>query len=864
MVAHLGLPLFDIADVVCSWNSTKTVEQHAGGQAKVYIFTWTNPVPAPTSQVRPAIPEGQRVALKQLLQAHGGRSVSQIRTEEDLQQAVQQRQRALSLELNLLHAFHSRGCGDRMIKPLGMVQYPGYLQLDAERRRKEWWQPTYGYLMPAYPRSSVSKLLTDICHRAALPRPAHSRQRVLHPAGRAGPLPHHARLRLQLQDITANNLLVDDSGQGMRLLFADPAMALPISVLEKAEAWTAPVIGTWLSGSMKARGGTFDPTADLHSLSFVFAQMWLAAEGSPAPVSELIQEHRLNTDRAQGVRFVRSVVAQVLHSQLNGGTIGPRVKRHLPASWLGAWALLLGFRDYQHEEQMRLGLPCLRPGAARGCVRGAGAVPRLPLVGDMCRLLSRLLQLSRLEAAPEDPDLKWLAANFMQLQHPLVAAMKAQGAVGTGAPEPPCVAGGWTHAVHAAQRACGYAPNSLSHIQARAQESFDRWRERGVQASVWMWYERVAAQLRPDQLLQESVAASLRKTAAEVGVQVTWPLPAAAPASNGQQPAAAAAPVPAAAAAPVPAAAPAPDMAAQQVQAQTAEGAQHVEQQVQAAAPPIRPAAPDAAPMGAAVPTAAAAQANEAEEKHSSGVHASALRGLQGVQKEARQMAQQAVQEAQGAAKPVAGQKHTPAGDDSGSRAQGPPAVHAVPGAASGHDSGSLTATAQRKHRSLAAACAAAAHRRTPAAAATPAANRGPSEFSGPPSKRPRRAQTSTVLLSAGVASPAPGVLSAGGGARVPANSGPNGIYPWPNAAFAKDGSGGERWERWLERIQPRLVAGIYGAVVPGGGQLELFKAITSLELADQSWLPGLTQKEALWRASTSTRTARGTSTRRC
>lgn len=43
-------------------------------------------------------------------------------------------------------------------------------------------------------------------------------------------------LRLQLQDLTANNLLVDDSGQEMRLLFADPAMALPISVLQRPNA----------------------------------------------------------------------------------------------------------------------------------------------------------------------------------------------------------------------------------------------------------------------------------------------------------------------------------------------------------------------------------------------------------------------------------------------------------------------------------------------------------------------------------------------------------------------------------------------------------------------------------------------------
>lgn len=29
--------------------------------------------------------------------------------------------------------------------------------------------------------------------------------------------------------------------------------------------------------------------------------------------------------------------------------------------WLGAWLLLLGFRDYACEQHMRQGLPCLRP-----------------------------------------------------------------------------------------------------------------------------------------------------------------------------------------------------------------------------------------------------------------------------------------------------------------------------------------------------------------------------------------------------------------------------------------------------------------------------------------------------------------------
>lgn len=33
-----ALPSFDIRDVIRACNATKTVEQHAGGQAKVYIF----------------------------------------------------------------------------------------------------------------------------------------------------------------------------------------------------------------------------------------------------------------------------------------------------------------------------------------------------------------------------------------------------------------------------------------------------------------------------------------------------------------------------------------------------------------------------------------------------------------------------------------------------------------------------------------------------------------------------------------------------------------------------------------------------------------------------------------------------------
>lgn len=96
-------------------------------------------------------------------------------------------------------------------------------------------------------------------------------------------------------------------------------------------------------------------------------------------------------------RFLRSLVLQVLRSQHQVGTksIAPRVSRHQPVgggqgrgrprllrspqlrlapscngpprsplpqvSWLGAWAILLGCRDYSCREHLLQDLPCLRP-----------------------------------------------------------------------------------------------------------------------------------------------------------------------------------------------------------------------------------------------------------------------------------------------------------------------------------------------------------------------------------------------------------------------------------------------------------------------------------------------------------------------
>ncbi|KAL4444011.1 hypothetical protein ABPG75_011748 [Micractinium tetrahymenae] len=895
-VAHLGLPEVDLDEVIASWNACKLVQRLAGGQARVYICPWTNSAAASASASRPLISDGQLIAFKHMLLPHGGGNFSAIETEEQFKQAALHGQRALSLELTLLSVIHQKGCGARMIRPLVIIGWPGCFVPDVESRRGNWWERTYGYLMPAYPRGSVDTLLKDVCHRVL---PADAPQRYLGMRtlsseystllGELRRLHTTPGLRLMLQDLTTNNLLVDDSGKEMRLLFADPAMALPIRVLEQPKPRLGHIMGTWLWGSMQARSGRFDPTADLYSLSFVFAEMWLAAEGAAVPVIELIQETRLDADKAQGVRFVRSLIAKVLRSHRNRGSIIPRVKRHLPVSWLGAWALLLGFRDYQSESQMRLGLPCLRPSEeemlevaqlwARVCAvaedlpqdvseEQARSPACQPLVADMCRLLSRLLQLSRLEAAPEDPDLGWLAVNFMELRHPLVAAMKAQGAAGVGAPEGAFKAKGWAQAVHWAQGACKYAITSEQLTRALIKLNAELEGQRAREAVVWQWYQGTAAQLQPDQLLPEAVAAPMRQTAAAAGVQVVWPLPAAVPATDSQlEPAPAAAP-----------AAAAPAAAAE-------------EEGEQGSSPEIQPS-PAAAPAAAA----AAAAAEEEGQQGSSQEGAPVLQGWPSLVHEAEQQAQQLLSALweQMAAGPAAGQKrkaadtgdmpsaqgavaqvldgllggtsvmldvckqaamHTADAAAAGARAQKPrpllPATEAqldggtssacckpavflpelagalpasfksapadLPPAASGRTSGSLTATAHLPRRTPASA-AVASHRRTLASpAATPPAVAAACETAGPSSKRQRQPRYSAAPASAAVS-------SLGAGAGLPATvAGPDGIYPWPNAALSKGagGQGGEKCERWLQRIQPRLVAGIYEAVVPGGGQLE-------------------------------------------
>lgn len=171
---------------------------------------------------------------------------------------------------------------------------------------------------------------------------------------------------------------------------------------------------------MAVRDSAFDPKADFYSLSFIFTEVWLVSEGAVEAPGDLITMMGLDYDKAQGVQFMRCLVWEVVRMQHTGSALVPRIKRHFPVSWLGAWALPLGFRDYKTLKDMHCGLPCLRPKetdmleVARLWARIAKAAEDLPgeltieqaqstacqpLVTDMVTMLRRLKGLSHLEDA---------------------------------------------------------------------------------------------------------------------------------------------------------------------------------------------------------------------------------------------------------------------------------------------------------------------------------------------------------------------------------------------------------------------------------------------------------------------------------
>lgn len=216
----------------------------------------------------------------------------------------------LRTELNILSVLHSEklGCGSRVVQPLAVVRWPGEWWEDEQARAdpNKWWEPTYAYLMPGYERGSVCKMIENICHRHV---DASVSQRFLNYRtmsselwvllGELHKMHTTPGCQLMLQDLTPNNLLVDDNGSTMRMLFCDPAQALPVGVLKQG-CQSRSVRGTWLWGSMRARNQHFDPKADLYSLCLTFAEIWLTAEGATLPPMELVQLIGIDKDRWPG------------------------------------------------------------------------------------------------------------------------------------------------------------------------------------------------------------------------------------------------------------------------------------------------------------------------------------------------------------------------------------------------------------------------------------------------------------------------------------------------------------------------------------------------------------------------------------
>ncbi|PRW58085.1 serine threonine- kinase ATG1 [Chlorella sorokiniana] len=519
-ISQLGLPVLDCVEV--AFNTTIASGQAFGGQAEVFFATWQEYAGYSTG----LIPAGTKVAIKVIRSHAGGGQFKAPEGRLEMHIADRVSRNAQRIELNLLALLHAGGCGARIVQPLAVFNYPGEWVDDPERRARCIWQPMNGYVMKAYPLGSLSILLQDICYRRV---PESVGQRFLNlrtmSAEYAAMLRElhniHTKpaVRMMIQDLTPGNLLVEDTPDGMRLLLADPAMAQPIKLLQEKGRRSA-LCGTWLWGSMLVRNRRFDPSADLYSLSISFAEAWLVAEGAVEYAGDLIVLINADLDKARGVQFMRRLVWEVLrlHHQ-NTINIKPRVQRHLPVSWLGAWLLLLGFRDYACEQHMRQGLPCLRPSeeavleAAQLWARIAAAAEELPpslteeqalspackaIVDDMAQLLQKLVGLSHLSDAgeQEDPALAWCAANFMEQKHPLVAAMKARGATGVGQPDPPrsykVEAGDWWDAIRAAHHGAllGRPPARSDDQQGEFQEQLQEG-ERAARTlkELGQWYQ---------------------------------------------------------------------------------------------------------------------------------------------------------------------------------------------------------------------------------------------------------------------------------------------------------------------------------------------------------------------------------------
>ncbi|PRW60229.1 hypothetical protein C2E21_0906 [Chlorella sorokiniana] len=460
----------DPADV--DWNIENcTEEYYQGGEAAVHIVCWHN-----RGAAKP-INDGLRIALKVYHCPGDSGGFKPVANEDDVVREAYIAQRMQRKEVNVLDILRRVGCSDCIPTLQAVFQRAGNLQE----------LPLYGYAMTAYQHGSLARYLRHTCaglapegefasffgpaklaahysrlhdilcrlscaevpdHLAELLPPLSPRA-----AAALGAPARPRRRGLLLQDISSNNLLVQETlPKGCTLLFSDPSRAELMDSLESPNAERY-ITATWMWGCMAAQHRIVDETADVYSTNICMLEVWAVAEGAPIPLDQLIDTLGVANDRAKGVTFARSLCTAMLKRHVLGSKscgIVPRIRRELPLSWLMLWSILLGCDDFHSTGELKSGRRHRRPSVAdmadvasqlaavatqmealEGGVSAAALdTPAGAALVEQCvQLYSRLAALTRLDdptLLPADASLRWVATRFLQQDHPLVAAMKAQ------------------------------------------------------------------------------------------------------------------------------------------------------------------------------------------------------------------------------------------------------------------------------------------------------------------------------------------------------------------------------------------------------------------------------------------------------
>ncbi|KAI7837577.1 hypothetical protein COHA_008590 [Chlorella ohadii] len=388
----------------------RTVERYRGGEAAVYVVRWKR-WEAPGKPV--PIADGAIMAIKVYCNSD---DEANVLNESELRLQVYFGQSLVRQEVFNLDILRNAGCADSIPRVVGVFQHPGSLR-DND-------QPLFGYVMDYYEHGSLAQFLERTCHR------------------------------LMPESMFASFF------SPMQL--ADPSRAqltAHLDCLDVKDSWNQRhIAATWLWGCMASQHYLVDETADVFSTNICMLELWGVTEGAPMPLKEIAMCLRVDSNRPMGVTLLRALCTAMLKRHALRSTCGfaPRICRELPLSWLMLWAILLGCDDFHSRKEMDSGRHHRRPSVAdmadvaarlkavaaqMEALQGGIAEQTLEapagaaLVQECVQLYNRLAALTRLDdpaLLPADSSLCWVATRFLQQQHPLVAALKRQGALPLG------------------------------------------------------------------------------------------------------------------------------------------------------------------------------------------------------------------------------------------------------------------------------------------------------------------------------------------------------------------------------------------------------------------------------------------------